>query len=129
MTIRKFYLIFLVQLVLFVFLKIQFYNHFDYQDGSSQLMYWAIIAVATTILVRAIGVLNYLEAIYTAIFWFVPGLIVDLIVTSVWTGLAIFSSGFLWIGYCVMMFFVFATHKRRHVHIKKGLYVDPHGHH
>lgn len=128
MTIKKFYGIFFVQLVLFTLLRIWFFGNFNYQDGALQLGYWVAVGVATVILIRAIGVMNYLEAIYTAMFWAGFDLLADLLVTASLTSLNIFSSRALWAGYLIMMVLIFIFHQKRHVHIRRGTLVEHHSH-
>jgi hypothetical protein len=126
MTIKKFFSIFLLQLAVFTAIKTYFYqNGFNF-NVYAQFLYWVVTAVLTTAFVRTVGVMNYLEAIFTAFVWVVFGLLADLIITSAWAGLAIFSSMSLWVGYGIMALFVFMMHKKRHVYIRKGLFKDPH---
>lgn len=110
---------------MFVVLKFIFFTAFNYQDIYWEFLYWAACAVIAAALVRRLGVINFLEAIFAAGFWFVGDLFLDFFIILPLSGLSIFRTPALWGGYLTMVLFVFFMHKKRHVHLRKQL----HGHH
>lgn len=130
MTIKKFFVIFLLQLVLLTVLKYFLYSFFDYQNFFWGLVYCVATAAIVVLLVRRLGVINFLEAIFVAVFWFLFDLLADALVTWPLTGTAIFFSGALWVGYLVLMLTVFAAHNKRHIQIRnEQAAAHHHGHH
>lgn len=109
-------------------LRFLFYGRMDYHDVILRFVYWIAIAVMVTALVRRLGVINYLEAIFIAFIWLAVNLLLDLFVMVSLVGTGIFNASSLWIGYVVMAIFVFAMHRKRHVAIRRGEWHDPHHH-
>ena len=130
MTIKKFWLVFLLQLAVLSGLKWLFFGYIDYLDGSWQVLYFLSTAVLVLILVRLLGVVTLLEAGFIAVFWFLTSLVLDLFVTAPLTiGLKIYSSYALWVGYGLMMVMVVLGHKKRHIQVRKEQAAHRHGHH
>ncbi|MDE2311877.1 MAG: hypothetical protein KGJ93_02175 [Patescibacteria group bacterium] len=130
MTIKKFWLVFFLQLVVLSGLKWLFFGYIDYLDGSWQVLYFLSTAVLVLILVRLLGVVTLLEAGFIAVFWFFTSLALDLFVTAPLTiGLKIYFSYALWVGYGLMMVMVVLGHKKRHIQVRKEQAAHRHGHH
>lgn len=105
-------------------LKFVYFSSVNYGSLAWEFLYCAIVAVAVTFLVRGIGVMNYLEAIFAAFLWLVLNLLVDALVTAPLVGFAMFSTVGLWAGYGTMMVFVFIMNKKRHIAIRHGQWHD-----
>lgn len=125
MTVRKFITISFLQWVVLFPLKI-FYFKGSFGEGIvAQVWYLAITAFIVLVLVRRIGVITYLEAIFLAIFWFLADLFLELLITASISGVGMFKSLALWLGYLVLMLTVFLFHKKRHIQVRK----EQHAHH
>lgn len=129
MTISKFFAIFGLQLVLLMAVKIFFYSTLNFNDTFWQVAFLLITVVLATALIRRLGVISFLEAIFTLVFWFLFDLLMDLLVTSQIVDAPIFKTGSLWMGYLAMMLAVFLLHKKRHIHIRKELAAHHHHSH
>ena len=124
MTAKKFYLTLLLQAAVLFCLKFVYFSSVNYGGLGWEFLYCAIVAVATTFLVRGIGVMNYLEAIFAAILWLILDLLVDALVTGPLVGYAMFATVGLWAGYGTMMVFVFIMNKKRHIAVRHGEWQD-----
>lgn len=120
MTVKKFFLITFFQWVLLTFLKLLYFKDLLLVQGAwASTVFILAIAIISIALVRRLGVLNFLEAIFVLFFWFLLDLFLDLILTNLFTGISIFFKWQLWIGYLVLMFCVFVFHKKHHIHLRK----------
>jgi len=129
MSISKFFIIFGLQLAAFAILKLFFFTAFNFHSTIWVVVYLAATAILSVALVRRLGVITFLEAIFIAVFWFLMDLVVDSLITAPLVKEPVFSTWALWLGYLVMMIFVFLFHKKRHVHIRKEQAAHHHGHH
>ena len=128
MSLKKFLFFLFLQLAAVTGLKIWFFaSEIFANPGLQEIIFWLLMAVASVAIVRRLGVINYLEAIFTAVVWTLAGLFVDLIITTNYTGLTIFLSVKYWIGFGVMAVGMFMFHKKRHVHIRHELRAKEHG--
>jgi hypothetical protein len=129
MTIAKFFIIFFLQAVIFIALKVFFFDGFDYQAMHWKLLYWGATVGLAIALVRSLGVLNYLESIFIAFMWVVFNLLFDVLITRPLAGVSIFTTQALWVGYGVMALAIFWFHRKRHIHVREKLHAKHHGHH
>ncbi len=120
----------LVQAILLGGVRLWFYSSTLYTDIYWQFFYFIIIAILTAACARRIGIMHYIEAIFTAVLWLIVGLIIDALITAPIAGLSMFSHLSLWLGYFIMMLSVFFFHKKRHVQIRHEHAAHrAHGHH
>jgi len=120
MTIKKFIFILFLQWVVFSILKYYFFGKEILSSQSIQnLIYWALVIITATVLVRSLGVINYFEGIFTAFLWLVVGIISDLIILTTLIGYGMYSKWQFWVGYLLMVLAVFFFHRKRHVEIRK----------
>ncbi len=119
MTIKKFFIVFLLQFLAFSALKVVFYRSFDYTSIFWEFLYWAATVIITVVLVRRLGVINFLEAMFVAGFWLVFDFLLDFFITWPLSGTMIYATLALWAGYLFMVLFVFFLHQKRHIHIRK----------
>jgi len=129
MTAKKFFLFLILQLLLLLGIKLLFFKAFGITDVFMEYAYWALIAVVVVAMARRLGVMNYLEAIFVAVTWFLANLFFDLIITGALLGYSMFTRWQLWVGYLIMMLSIFVFHKKRHVQIRKEQAAHHHGHH
>ena len=120
MTAKKFYLTLLLQAAVFFALRYVYFSSVNYGAPGWEFLYCAAVAVATTFLIRGVGVMNYLEAMFAAFLWVVLDLLVDALVTGPLVGYAMFATASLWAGYGTMAVFVFIMNKKRYVAIRHG---------
>ena len=129
MTPRKFFVIFLLQALVFGVLKAGFYNYFDYQDIYWIFLYWAAVSIVTVYLVRRLGIINFFEAFLVIGLWVAGDVLLDAMLTASFSSTRIFSQLYFWGGYGFMAVFIFFMHKKRHIHIRKEQRAHHHGHH
>ena len=129
LTIKKFFVLTFFQAVALTLLKLWFYKDVDFSGIGWQFFYCAVIVILAALLIRTVGVMNYLEAIFIAVVWLVLDFVVDALVTYPLSGIGIFSSALLWVGYSFMMLSVIVFHQKRHIAIRRGQWQDPHAHH
>ena len=128
LTIKKFFVVTLLQAVVLGVLKVLFFKTVDFSSPGWEFFYWGLMAVLAIFLIRAVGFMNYLEAIFIAMVWFVMDFLVDALVVYPLSGQRIFSSLTLWVGYGFFALFVFALHNKRHLAIRHGVWKDQHHH-
>jgi len=120
MTAKRFYFVLLLQAAVFFALRYVYFSSVNYGAPGWEFLYCAAVAVATTFLIRGVGVMNYLEAMFAAFLWVVLDLLVDALVTGPLVGYAMFATASLWAGYGTMAVFVFIMNKKRYVAIRHG---------
>ena len=128
MTAKRFYFVLLLQAAVFFALRYVYFSSVNYGAPGWEFLYCAVVAVATTFLIRGVGVMNYLEAMFAAFLWVVLDLLVDGLATAPLVGFRMFATVGLWAGYFVMALFVFMMHKKRHVAVRNGEWEDQHIH-
>ena len=120
MTIKRFFVILVLQWAIFSVLKYYFFGSVFFENLALQyLLFWISTIFLAVILVRKLGVINYFEGVFIAILWFVVALISDLIVLTNFVGYGMYSKWQFWAGYLLMALAVFLFHKKRHVEIRK----------
>jgi hypothetical protein len=129
MTPKKFIIFFVLQLVLFIFIKVWLFNNLILENPFSQnLFFWALVCFVTTALIRRFGVITYFEAFTIITVWVLVDAFFDLIITSSFTGLGLFAQWSYWVGYLVMLISIVFFHKKRHIHLRKELHAKHHAH-
>jgi len=119
MTIGKLFYLSFLQWLLLTIIKIAYFKDFLFTGGIANVLYWLFTAIVAIAIVRRLGVMNFLEAIFVLIFWFLMDLFLDLVITAIFTGISIFREWQLWFGYLILVLVVFAFHKKRHIQIRK----------
>lgn len=126
MTIRSFFFITLLQWIFFTILKVYFLKYSLFGNvGLQILVFWGLVMVLSAAMVRRLGIINFFESVFIILVWVVGGMLVDLIVTSVYTTTQIFRNFPLWTAYGLEAFAIFAFHKKRHIIIRH----EQHAHH
>ena len=129
MTFRSFFFYSFLQWLLLAILKVAFFrNDFLGNAGLQNLLFLALTFMVVVACVRRLGVVNYLEAILIIFVWVVGNALGDLIITSIYTGIGIFSMWSLWVGYLVSALTIMLLHKKRHIEIRKEQHAHHHGH-
>ena len=119
MTFKNFFILTFVQWLLFLLLKLAYLKWGIFGDSwISDLLYFLSLAVVAAAVCRRFGVINYLEALFLMIFWFILNGVLDLLVTAFMVGIKMFLSWQLWVGYFIIMFVILTFHKKRHVVIR-----------
>lgn len=123
MTPKKFLLIFILQWLFFALLKSWFFKYQIFSNpGLQQVVFWAAIIIITAALARRFGPITFLEAFILAVVWTLGDLLLDLIIVTPFTGLAIFSASQYWFGFLVMDVSLLVLHKMRHIHVRHQLH-------
>jgi hypothetical protein len=119
MTFRKFFILTFFQWLLFLGLKLLYLKWEVFGNTlTSDVVYFALVAIVAAAVARRFGVINYLEAMFVMIFWFITDALLYLLTTAFILGLGMFLKWQLWAGYFIIMFVVLTFHKKRHVHIR-----------
>ncbi len=130
MTLKKLFVYSVLQWVILALLKIWFFNSQIFSNyGLQELVFWAAVAAVAAAIVRRLGVLNFLEAFFLIIAWFLGDLLFDLLATSIYTGLSIFYNPAYWLGYAALAVAIIFFHKKRHIQVRKELHAKHYGHH
>lgn len=129
MTIRGFFIYGFLQWLLISVLKLIFFKYQVVDNSGLQwIIYWLLTAVVAAAMVRRLGVMNFFEAIFVIGLWVLGDMFSDLVLTSVFTGMDIFQSVNLWVGYGFQALAIFIFHKMRHIEIRKEQRAHHHGH-
>jgi hypothetical protein len=130
MTLQKFFGLGVCLALLLGLLKVIFFKFLNPDLITLNLLFWLLIAVFSIGLVRRLGVINYLEAFLACGIWLLFVLLTDFLLTSFALGLKVFLNPKIWLGDLVMLLAIVASHKKRHVEIRKEqAKKKAHGHH
>ncbi len=121
MTVARYFAILFFQIAVFILLKLFFFNITGLQSAFYFYLYLFAIFLFSLALSRRLGVINYLEAMFTCVMWFFFNFLADLVFTSNFLGTTIFRQKELWLGYLIMVTAVLFFHKKRHIQIRKEL--------
>ncbi|PIR96518.1 MAG: hypothetical protein COT92_00610 [Candidatus Doudnabacteria bacterium CG10_big_fil_rev_8_21_14_0_10_42_18] len=120
MTIKRFFVILVIQWLAFSALKYYFFDRIFFGNLAVQyLVFWILVIVLATIFARKLGVINYFEAIFIAVVWTVMALVSDLMVLTNILDYNIYSLWQFWVGYLLLPLAVFFFHRKRHVELRK----------
>ena len=108
--------------------KLLFLNVLNLDNFLFQVLFGFFVVVFSLALSRRLGVINYLEALFTAFTWFFIAFVLDFIILSRLLGIGLFSHWLLWASYILLILSVVFFHKKRHIHIRKEQAAQ-HGHH
>ena len=123
LTHKNFFALFFLQWLILALVKIWFFNHVIFANpGTQEIFFWIVTALVAIVFTLRLGIINFLEAFFAIFVWVVGGLFLDLIITSKFTGLAIFSKVSYWIGYIVVGVAVLLFHKKRHIAVRHELH-------
>jgi len=129
MNVTKFFGFFILQCVAFLFLKVWLLNGEVFGSAALQAgVYYFIIAVVTIALFRRFGIITYIESVFALIFYTLGTLFFDLVITTNYTGMSLFSNLTYWWGFLAMILAAMFFHKKRHVYLRKELHAHHHGH-
>jgi hypothetical protein len=129
MTITRFLFITLLEWAAMLALKFFYFRDALGSEAVGYYIYFLLAAFVTLVLVRRLGTISYLEAIFICALWLVLFVFLDLLITSAFLGTDIFKEWQLWVGYFAMLFVVFFMHKKRHIQVRKDIHARHHGHH
>ena len=127
MTGKKLALYTLLQFVILALLKIWFFNSIIFANsGIQQIAFYIIMAVVGAALVRRFGVINFFESFFIIFIWVLGDALLDLIITSHFTGLSLFSGQEYWAGAVFFGLSIFLFHKKRHLQVRHELHAKAH---
>ena len=108
MHISSFFKLGFVLIVGLAILKVLFGTLFDTGAQGMQIAFLTLSGVFAVAVIRRGGIINYLEASFVAIVWFVASLIFDFFITaSLLPRLGMFKQWYIWAGYIVVMLVIF----------------------
>lgn len=89
-------------------------------------VYYLLLIIFSRIFARRFGVINFLEAIFTALVWLLIILFLDYLFAKSLISTAIFRTANYWWSYLAIFVSVFFLHKKRHIHVRKELRAHKH---
>ncbi len=110
----------IVSEVLFVLTKVIFINYLDIDNLVVKILFFVVLIMITTAVIRRMGVINYLECFFTAIVWLIIMILVDMAVTSVLIGREMYHHVYFWLSYLAVVLSVILFHKALHVEVRRG---------
>lgn len=116
MTYKKLFGFGLLLTAVLVILKIIFFGYFTWTESfNSHVLYWLVVWVLSTALVRRLGVITMLEAVVVMVLWLILELIGDSAIAGPLVGWRILIDPNFALGYLFMPLAIFLFHKKRHV--------------
>jgi hypothetical protein len=120
MTIASLLLGTIISQILFVLTKVFFIGSLNMDNLVVVVLFYTALVLETIVVVRRMGVLNYIEAFFLAFVWLFTLLVVDFIVTSNWIGRDIYTTLNYWLTYLVIILALLIFHKKLHVQVRKS---------
>ncbi len=122
MTYKKLFGFGILLAAVLVILKIVLFGYFTWA-GSFDLhvVYWLIVWVLTTALVRRLGFITMLEAVVVMVLWLLLELIGDGAVATPMVGWRVLIDPSFALGYLFIPLAIFLFHKKRHVERRQQL--------
>ena len=123
MTPKKFLFITLLQFILLGLVKAWFFKYQIFaNEGFQEIVFYVLTGIIAAALVRRFGPITFLEVFFLLIVWTGLDLLLDLVLVSPFTGLAMFGILEYWWGLFVMDAVMVIFHKKRHIHIRRQLH-------
>lgn len=120
---QAFFLFTFLQFGILIPVRILFLGGHEYlSSGLQNGIFWLFNIVLSAAFIRRMGVLNFMEAFFIFLVWFLGGMFLDLLITSAFVGTAVFSQSAYWYGFLFMLLSIMFFHKKRHIHIRKELH-------
>lgn len=117
MTGKKLLLFTLIQWLILAVVKYCFFHYAIFsQAGIQQIVYWVVVGVVVTAMVRRFGVISFLEVLFIIFLWTVFNLLFDLLWLSPLVGSSMFGTLQYWVGVGALGISAFLFHKIRHIH-------------
>lgn len=117
MTGKKLLLFTFIQWIIIAVIKYFFFNHSIFSEaGLQELVYWVILGVVATAVIRRFGILTYLEVVFIIFLWTIFNLLFDLLWVSPFIGTNSLASLQYWVGVGIVGICAFLFHKIRHIH-------------
>lgn len=111
----------LILQIIFVVVKVAFFNYFNIELWPIIVLFYALIAAGSIGVIRRFGDINYFESFLILIIWIVVGLLVDWVITSNIVDSAFFSNPHLWFSYLTMILAVLIFDRKEHVALRKAM--------
>ncbi len=121
MTIAQLLLGLISSQIFFAVTKVIFIQYLNIDSFFFIGLMWLVLAVGAIAIVRRMGVLNYFEDFFTVILWTLTSLVVDLVITTTIVGRDVYSTGYFWLSYLIVILAVIIFHKKTHVEIRKRI--------
>ncbi len=108
--------------------KYVFFELLGFTAAWQSWIYYILLIIFARIISRRLGVINFLEAIFSALVWLLTILVLDSLLAKAVLSAAAFSSPHYWWSYAAILIAVFFLHKKRHIQVRKLLHEKHHGH-
>jgi hypothetical protein len=105
--------------ILFVLTKILFINSLNLESLMVMVGFYLILIVETIAVVRRMGVLNYFESIFLIAVWLITSILVDLVITTSYTGRDVYGTLYFWMTYLAIGLAILVFHKKLHVEVRR----------
>jgi hypothetical protein len=120
MTITSLVLGSLAAQVLFLLTKIVFFGYLNNASGIVVAVFFVLLVVETTAVVRRMGILNYFESIFLVIVWLVMMLLVDAVIVGTAIGWDMFGTWTYWLSNLTVLLAIMLFHKKMHIIARQG---------
>jgi succinate-acetate transporter protein len=94
-------------------------NVFNTSNIAVDAVLWVVLVVIAVATSRRLGVINYLEAMVTAVLWLVFSLTFDALCIARFITPSLWQRTETYVGYAVGMLAIFLFHQKRHVAIRR----------
>ncbi len=128
MTVDRFIVLSFIHWLLLFILKLFYFNSLFGSQLFADIVFLVLTAAVAAAVVRRFGHISFLEVIFCSIMWVGGDLLLDLLVTSNFTGAGMFKFWQLWVSYAVLFLALIFFHKKRHIYIRREQAAH-HGHH
>lgn len=109
----------IVSQILFATTKVLFITSVNLDSGWMMTVFFVALAAEAIAISRRMGTLNYLEAFFLTAVWLILSLLVDLVITTNFTGRDVYTTLYFWMTYLVIALAVIIFHKKIHVEVRK----------
>jgi hypothetical protein len=121
MTIAQLLLGLIASQIFFAVTKVIFIQYLNIDNFFFIFLMWVILALGAITIIRRMGVLNYFEDFFTVALWTLTSLVVDLVITTSIVGRDVYTTGYFWLNYLVVILAVIIFHKKAHVEVRKQI--------
>lgn len=108
--------------------KYVFFEVLGFISAWQAWVYYILLIIFARVICRRLGVINFIEAIFTALVWFLMILLLDSLIAKSFMPAWVFRSEHYWWSYVAILIAVFFLHKKRHIQVRKLLHEKHHGH-
>ena len=120
MTIAGLVLGTLISELLFIATKVLFFHYLNIDNEFVKITFFVIIIIETIVVVRRLGIINYLESFLLMIVWFIAMMIADIAITATLIGRDFYGHLYYWLGNLFVLLAILFFHKALHVEVRRA---------